>query len=227
MGLGTAVLILGLIYFYFKEPRFRKVVHVCAIVALCGCIAFGLWYLKTEHDTKVREEARQAAEAKETTEQAAKLAKTCADWERNHPVGSPLDRSDDKKIIWDPPKDCSGPLEDAYIAQEPKPWEQYAASASRSTKPNATLTRTYGYATVGKDGATLFERCGFYTGTLPCSEEYTSSRVKELDGQKATLKSGDRLELLSLKRRAENGQDIYKVRTAQGWTGWVNASDVE
>ena len=47
--------------------------------------------------------------------------KTCREWEGKHPVGSPLDLDVGKlerQFVWDPPRGCSGPLEDAYRKQE-------------------------------------------------------------------------------------------------------------
>ncbi len=63
MTLGIAVFILGCLYFYFKEPKFRKAAHVSAavfgILILLSCLVGGVWYLKSQHDEKVTAQARQ------------------------------------------------------------------------------------------------------------------------------------------------------------------------
>jgi hypothetical protein len=40
----------------------------------------------------------------------------------------------------------------------------------------------------------------------------------------AELRPGERVRVVSLHTRVENGNDIYKIRTEQGWLGWVNST---
>jgi hypothetical protein len=42
----------------------------------------------------------------------------------------------------------------------------------------------------------------------------------------AELKQGDRVKVLSPLTRAQSGDDIYKVRTQQGWEGWIKAEGI-
>jgi serine/threonine-protein kinase len=47
--------------------------------------------------------------------------RTCREWEGKHPVGSPIDLGVGKlerQFVWDPPRGCPGPLEDAYRKRE-------------------------------------------------------------------------------------------------------------
>ena len=48
------------------------------------------------------------------------LAQVCSDWERKHPIGTPVDRADkpNDDVILDPPTGCHGKLETAYRARE-------------------------------------------------------------------------------------------------------------
>ena len=49
------------------------------------------------------------------------VTRTCKEWEGTHPVGSPLDLDVgtlERQFVWDPPRGCSGPLEDAYRKRE-------------------------------------------------------------------------------------------------------------
>lgn len=143
MTLGVAVFILGCMWFYFKEPGFRKFVHVTlkvlAVLVVLSGLGMGGWYLKTQHDEKVQAAQDKAAEEKK----AAKLAALCSDWEAKHPIGSPLDKVSDARlddgravpsITLDPPSGCVGPLESAYsqmesesLKPEPGPWDKYRA----------------------------------------------------------------------------------------------------
>ncbi len=64
MTLGIAVFILGCLWFYFKEPGFRKAAHISAavfgILILLGGLVAGAWYLKSQHDEKTRAAQEQA-----------------------------------------------------------------------------------------------------------------------------------------------------------------------
>ncbi len=55
--------------------------------------------------------------------------------------------------------------------------------------------------------------CTFNIGTWPCG-----FGVEETV---AILKPGDRVKLLSFKTRTKDGSDVYRIRTPQGWEGWV------
>jgi hypothetical protein len=68
-------------------------------------------------------------------------------------------------------------------------------------------------------GATLYKRCAF----LPI-ENY--GRCNWGPEEVAKLKQGDRVKIVSPLTRAQSGDDIYKVRTQQGWEGWVRDKDI-
>jgi hypothetical protein len=57
MSLAIVILFLGCLWFYFKEPGFRKATHiigaVLGVLVVLGGLAAGAWYLKTQHDEKV------------------------------------------------------------------------------------------------------------------------------------------------------------------------------
>ena len=64
MTLGIAVFVLGCFWFYFKEPGFRKAVHiggaVLGVLVLLGSLSAGAWYLKSQHDEKTKAAQEQA-----------------------------------------------------------------------------------------------------------------------------------------------------------------------
>jgi hypothetical protein len=92
-------------------------------------------------------------------------------------------------------------------------------SPTPTTKPVAK-TPTARFAVVtGRDGATVYKRCAF----LPL-ENY--GRCNYGPEEVAELKRGDRVRILSPLTRAQNGDDIYKVKTQQGWEGWARAEDI-
>jgi hypothetical protein len=74
------------------------------------------------------------------------------------------------------------------------------------------------YAIVTSDYPAI-EKCLSALGQLPTlqSEPETIARPRRFD----------RLTILSPLTRAEDGEDIYKVRTAQGWEGWINSKFVD
>jgi hypothetical protein len=72
------------------------------------------------------------------------------------------------------------------------------------------------YGTVDGDYADLEKRCAF----LP-DDNYR--RCNFQPETIAKLNRGDRVRILSPLTRAENGTDIYKIRTQQGWEGWINS----
>ena len=76
------------------------------------------------------------------------------------------------------------------------------------------------YAIVTSDYAAIEKRCAF----LP-SDNY--GRCHYEPETIARPRKSDRLVILSPLTRAENGEDIYRVRTEQGWEGWINRRFVE
>jgi hypothetical protein len=76
------------------------------------------------------------------------------------------------------------------------------------------------YAIVTSDYPAIEKRCAF----LP-TDNYR--RCKWEPETIARLRRSDRLTILSPLTRAEDGQDIYRVRTAQGWEGWINSNFVD
>lgn len=85
-------------------------------------------------------------------------------------------------------------------------------------KPVKTPAATSAVVT-GRYGATIYKRCAF----LPL-ENY--GRCNYGPEEVAELKQGDRVRILSPLTRAQSGDDIYKVRTQQGWEGWARAEDI-
>jgi hypothetical protein len=75
-------------------------------------------------------------------------------------------------------------------------------------------------AVVTSDYASIEKRCAF----LP-TDNY--GRCNYQPETIARPRKYDRLTILSPLTRAENGEDIYKVRTAQGWEGWINSKFVQ
>lgn len=71
----------------------------------------------------------------------------------------------------------------------------------------------------GRYGATVYKRCAF----LPTENVGRCNFGPE---EVAELKQGDRVHILSPLTRAQSGDDIYKVRTQQGWEGWARAEDL-
>jgi len=98
-----------------------------------------------------------------------------------------------------------------------------------NVKPHATpfkRTPVLAHATVHTN-TMLSARCAFGVENLPCYKAWLHSQIKAHDGAIAWLNAGDRVEVLSPLTRAENGFSIYKVRTSQGWVGWVTALDID
>jgi len=75
------------------------------------------------------------------------------------------------------------------------------------------------YADVGGNYATLYKRCAF----LPTDNYGRCGFGPETI---AKLKNGNRVKVLSRLVRGENGDDIYKVRTQQGWEGWIDSKSI-
>ena len=70
---------------------------------------------------------------------------------------------------------------------------------------------------VSKDYAALNKRCAFLT---------PFNGLCSLDDTLAYLRTGDQITILSPLTRAEDGADIYRVRTKQGWVGWINSNAI-
>jgi hypothetical protein len=85
-------------------------------------------------------------------------------------------------------------------------------------KRHSKLTAIYAIVSVGYH-STMYKRCAF----LPLDNYGRCNYGPETV---AHLKSGDRIRVLSPLVRAENGDDIYKVRTQQGWEGWIDARGI-
>jgi len=84
-------------------------------------------------------------------------------------------------------------------------------------KPHPTPVAVY--AIVGPYYTSLYKRCAF----LP-KDNY--GRCNYRPQTVAQLKNGDRVRVLSSEVRAEDGDDIYKVRTQQGWEGWIDSRGI-
>lgn len=90
-----------------------------------------------------------------------------------------------------------------------------AAPRKKSNPKPAAL-----YAIVTGMYATLDKRCAFlpYDNYGRCG--YGPETI-------ARLQRGDRVRVLSPQVRAENGDDIRKVRTEQGWVGWIDSRSIK
>jgi hypothetical protein len=75
------------------------------------------------------------------------------------------------------------------------------------------------YADVGRYYTSIYKRCAFLPNDNFGRCNYQPETIAE-------LKTGDRVRVLSRMVRAENGDDIYKVRTEQGWEGWIDARGI-
>jgi curved DNA-binding protein CbpA len=121
-------------------------------------------------------------------------------------------------------------LGDFHLTKRPGPQGSYGCSddgalieferaETPKTKP-VVKTPAGTFATVtGRYGAAIYKRCAF----LP-SENF--GRCNYGPEEVAELKQGDRVRILSPMTRAQSGDDIYKVRTPQGWEGWARAEDL-
>ena len=101
-----------------------------------------LWCKYEDHRDAKEYEIKQA---KEDAEQA----RLCRAWEAEHPLGSPLDKSENG-VVWDSLHGCYGPLEDAYTqkldeyvkahkkAASNDPWEEAAKTYKAEHEAEAT-----------------------------------------------------------------------------------------
>ncbi len=114
-----------------------------------------------------------------------------------------------------------GVLTEAATAAPPpssSPWFADGSSHQQKVRPPAAKLHSPQHATVIGNYA-LYKRCAF----LPY-DNY--ARCNWGPKEVADLKRGDRVTVLSSLTRAENGDDIYKVRTEQGWVGWISSQGV-
>jgi hypothetical protein len=88
--------------------------------------------------------------------------------------------------------------------------DQVELVAKPRPKPEAV------YAVVSLYYTKIYKRCAFLPRDNYARCNYQPETVAE-------LRSGDRVRVLSRMVRAESGDDIYKVRTEQGWEGWIDA----
>ncbi len=90
MTLGIAIFILGCFYFYYKEPGFRKVAHISGavfvIIVLLGGLTVGTWYLKVQHDGKVKAAQIQACIAHSTPTIPADTIKEACESDPSKPL---------------------------------------------------------------------------------------------------------------------------------------------
>jgi hypothetical protein len=109
---------------------------------------------------------------------------------------------------------------DKALAGKPNAPAAVTPDQPKKVKPTPIL----GYATVSAIyQAGMYQQCYFNVGDRPCLD-YDKVNFDN-SGLLANLNRGDRVEILSTKVRAPNGDDIYKVRFQQ-WTGWVYASEL-
>lgn len=109
---------------------------------------------------------------------------------------------------------------DIYRVRTSEGWEGWinAEILSLDDPPASTAAEVpaYGNAIILQP-TELEHRCAFNVGFEPCG-----SGAEEI----ADLRQGDRVETLSDALRTTGGFDIYRVRTSQGWEGWVNGAVV-
>lgn len=101
------------------------------------------------------------------------------------------------------------PVEDGSNTKE-GPWEKYQISA-----PVKTSIHSGRFGNAKGQYAAIYPRCYFLTHwEYRCSDSI------------ARLRDGDHVQILSPLTRAENGEDIYKVRFLS-WEGWMNSKTIE
>ena len=103
--------------------------------------------------------------------------------------------------------------------EDPAMLKSYAGIEDPPATPAHPTRARPQYATVKDNYAALVKRCSF----LPFDNYGRCNYQPETI---ATLKRGDRVRLLSPLTRAENGSDIYKVRTEQDWDGWIDSNHI-
>jgi hypothetical protein len=100
--------------------------------------------------------------------------------------------------------------------------EEQAKWASWIKKPDVPKTEkaasVHRWATVvNAYGTEIYKRCNFNAGDLPCG--YDDGRW----GKIASLREGDRVQVVSAKSRSASGTEIYEVKF-QSWVGWMDAA---
>jgi hypothetical protein len=107
----------------------------------------------------------------------------------------------------------------SYVCTDGAVVEYEIADTPLTTKPVVKIPAATFAVVTGQYGATIYKRCAF----LPL-ENY--GRCDYGPEEVAELKQGDRVRVLSPLTRAQSGDDIYKVRTQQGWEGWARTGDI-
>jgi hypothetical protein len=97
-------------------------------------------------------------------------------------------------------------------------FEYIPAGKQRAEKPHPKPVAFYAIVT-GNYYGSLKKRCAFLPLTNYGRCHYQPETIAELRG-------GDRVRILSPQLRAENGDDIYKIRTQQGWEGWIDSRGI-
>jgi hypothetical protein len=242
MTLGIALLLIFILYLIDKHNRWRIAAKLTGgLIVLCILAVGGFFgWEKYQAWRGARQEARQEAEyeaeqAKQAAQKVAELAKTCKNWEDNHPIGSPPDKLYTEqggltekltnKHYWvlGAPQGCEGPLEldytsrNVWIVVPPHPTQpKLKMETQPQSQPNCQAVVCSGWAVVSPE-------YGSRIASRNCFDADLTSRV--LCGNIAVLKKGDRVQILSDKVRAPDGSDIYEAKFQQ-WTGWVSASDL-
>jgi hypothetical protein len=196
MSLGIAVIVVFILYLIDKHNRWRQAAKITLGLIIVGFLAGTCYWGWEKHNARIVEE-------REATQMAADEAAVRANADclkRNAQFSNVFEECE---------KDPSVVLHPISVT-----WDHPTSSA---TRPQPII----GWAVVTPtDGATadIYKRCSFGVGDFPCG--FVSP-----DFSIATLKKGDRVQVLSGKTRAANGTEIYEVKF-QEWTGWMDANDL-
>lgn len=220
MSLGAWIFLSVLLLLVVLHKQFRKFFFWAAGIAAVGCgVWFGYVYLKDRLEAR-RAAREQAAFLKREGECVARLTDAL-----HLPPGYSNPRYPDGET---PDSLCTTnpditPNEaitaHSWVTVTPdapsKKIGKYSTKDIDSFATNAPATKSW--ATVTSPYSSIYRRCNFDAGTLPCLGE---------ESVLAELKRGDRVEVLSGLVRASGGSDIRKVKFQQ-WTGWVKADALE
>lgn len=117
------------------------------------------------------------------------------------------------------PKVAAGTPEDSKPTEQPEvivvPREKPKSQPEVVVVPRETVI-----VVVTSDYAAIVKRCAFLPADNYARCGYQPQTI-------AKPRKHDRLTVLSPLTRAENGEDIYKVRTEQGWEGWIDSKFVQ
>jgi len=166
----------------------------------------------TPSSTSVQTVANQASASKHLVKQAkpqpttapkkTRIGLSATKTEGNHPPLTQQESSSDDLAACIPSGACKPLDSDEKTAppkNNPKPLTVYAIVKSKS----APLEKRCAFLPYDNYG-----RCNFQPETI------------------VTLRSGDHVQVLSPLTRGENGSDIYKVRTQEGWVGWIDSRHI-